>query len=265
MRLESGLLASERLARRRFRRSRARGREERTDPPVHLHSGHGRLGSTRRDEEAVAADRRGGGGMNDRRPGRDRAADRLLMQREVAPSPNRERGKPMSRLVATAALFSSLVMSGCQPEAAPPSDAEPERGPRSQPGTSMGLYSPDQHPLYDGRFIVSGSRVYQVGGLMDVAPWDHMGDDASNVRPVPGTIEIDVNELDNTGSFRAELELPDGLCRGNGEIRGVLPLPGWRNRGMALRARRFNVRRRELAEEHSLHRWLGLGRRNAQW
>ena len=46
---------------------------------------------------------------------------------------------------------------------------------------------------------------------MDVAPWDHMGDDASNVRPVPGTIEIDVNELDNTGSFRAELELPDGL------------------------------------------------------
>jgi hypothetical protein len=37
-----------------------------------------------------------------------------------------------------------------------------------------------------------------------------MGDDASNVRPVDGSILIDVNEIDNGGTFRAELELPEG-------------------------------------------------------
>lgn len=84
------------------------------------------------------------------------------------------------------------------------------RGPRVQPGTDGGLYAPDQHRLYDGRFIVSGSRIYQVGTLTDESPWDHMGDDATNLRSVGGTIEIDVDERANTGSFRAELDLPEG-------------------------------------------------------
>lgn len=75
---------------------------------------------------------------------------------------------------------------------------------RHQPGTEMGLYTPEQHDLYDGRFILTGARVYQVGTLSDAAPWDHMGNDASNVRPVGGTVQIDVNEIDNTGTFRAE-------------------------------------------------------------
>jgi hypothetical protein len=37
-----------------------------------------------------------------------------------------------------------------------------------------------------------------------------MGNDATNLRPVGGTAEIDVDEIANTGVFRAELELPDG-------------------------------------------------------
>lgn len=37
-----------------------------------------------------------------------------------------------------------------------------------------------------------------------------MGNDGSNLRPVGGTAEIDVNEIENTGTFRAELELPEG-------------------------------------------------------
>jgi hypothetical protein len=74
----------------------------------------------------------------------------------------------------------------------------------------MGIYAPSDHPLYDGRFVLSGGRVYQVGSLGDASPWDHMGDDASNVRPVDGTVEIDVDEIANTGTFRAELELPEG-------------------------------------------------------
>jgi hypothetical protein len=72
------------------------------------------------------------------------------------------------------------------------------------------MYAPEEHTLYDGHFDVSGSRVYQVGGLSDPTPWDHMGDDASNAHAVSGTIEIDVNERDNSGSFRAELDLPEG-------------------------------------------------------
>lgn len=88
--------------------------------------------------------------------------------------------------------------------------AQFERGPRSQPDTQMGLYSPTQHELYDGRFRVTGSRVYQVGTLSDPSPWDHMGDDAGNLRAVHGDVSIDVNEISNTGTFRADLELPEG-------------------------------------------------------
>jgi hypothetical protein len=77
----------------------------------------------------------------------------------------------------------------------------------------MGIYTPEQHDLSDGRFVISGGRVYQTGTLADTSPWDHMGDDGSNVRAVGGTIEIDVDEVANTGTFLAELELPEGLYR----------------------------------------------------
>ena len=86
----------------------------------------------------------------------------------------------------------------------------PERGPRIQPGTAMGIYAPKQHDLYDGRFIISGSRIYQAGTLNDESPWDHMGNDGSNLRPVEGTVDFDVDEINNTGTFRAELQLPEG-------------------------------------------------------
>lgn len=88
--------------------------------------------------------------------------------------------------------------------------AQPERGPRTQPGTEMGIYTPEQHELYDGRFHVVGSRIYQAGTLNDEPPWDHMDNDASNLRPVHGEVELDVNEIENTGTFQAELELPEG-------------------------------------------------------
>jgi hypothetical protein len=104
-----------------------------------------------------------------------------------------------------------LLQVGCSPTAEVPSaGSTQQRGPRTQPGTAMGLYAPSQHPLYDGRFVIEAGRIYQVGTLNDVSPWDHMGDDASSVRPVTGSIELDVDELSNTGSFRAQLDLPEG-------------------------------------------------------
>ena len=88
---------------------------------------------------------------------------------------------------------------------------QPETGGlRSQPATALGIYAPQQHPLYDGNFDISASNVYQVGTLNDTTPWDHMGNDAANVKAIAGNISIDVNEIDNTGSFTADLELSEG-------------------------------------------------------
>ncbi len=85
-----------------------------------------------------------------------------------------------------------------------------QAGPRSQPGTEMGIYAPEQHELYDGHFVLSAGKVYQVGRLDDPPGWDHMDNEARNVHPVEGTVEIDVNEIDNTGTFVARLEVPEG-------------------------------------------------------
>jgi hypothetical protein len=105
------------------------------------------------------------------------------------------------------ALLAAVACGGeSEPQAAPSATAIV-----GQPGTTLGIYSTAQHPLYDGRFIMSGSRVYQVGTLSDTSPWDHMGDDGTDLRPVGGTIELDVDERANTGTFRAELDLPEGL------------------------------------------------------
>lgn len=82
--------------------------------------------------------------------------------------------------------------------------------PRKQPGAEITLYAPEQHDLYDGRFVVAASRVFQVGTLEDPPGWNHMGNDASNLRAVEGTVEIDVDEIENTGSFVARLKVPEG-------------------------------------------------------
>ena len=82
--------------------------------------------------------------------------------------------------------------------------------PRTQAGTDMSLYTPEQHTRYDGHFVLSASRMYQVGQLNDPPGWDHMGNDASNVREVKGSVKIDVDEVKNTGRFVARLTIPEG-------------------------------------------------------
>ena len=69
------------------------------------------------------------------------------------------------------------------------------RGPRIQPGTSGGMYAPQQHERYDGRFRINGTKIYQTGTLHDASPWDHMDNDANNLREVTGTLIIDVDEI----------------------------------------------------------------------
>ncbi|MEM9408756.1 MAG: hypothetical protein AAGA81_22185 [Acidobacteriota bacterium] len=119
----------------------------------------------------------------------------------------------MHKVTALTLLSISLLTAACAPPAAdiePTERATPEPGARLQPETALGIYTPEQHALYDGRFRIRGTKIYQAGTLGDESPWDHMGDDASNLREVGGAIELDVNEIDNTGTFRAELDLPEG-------------------------------------------------------
>ena len=82
--------------------------------------------------------------------------------------------------------------------------------PRQQPGAEITLYAPEQHDLYDGRFILSAGRVYMVGGLNDQPGWNHMGNDAAAARAVEGAVDVDVNERQNTGRFSASLRIPEG-------------------------------------------------------
>ena len=97
---------------------------------------------------------------------------------------------------------------------------EGQATPRSQPGADMTVHTPEQHDLYDGRFVLSGGRVYQVGGLEDPPGWDHIGNDPGNLHPVEGTVEIDVNEIDNTVNPAAIqidffIRSPEGDARNN--------------------------------------------------
>jgi hypothetical protein len=82
--------------------------------------------------------------------------------------------------------------------------------PRQQPGAPITVYAPEQHDLYDGRFVISANRVHMVGTLNDQPGWNHLDNAAATVRPVAGTAEIDVDEIRNTGTFTAKLKLPEG-------------------------------------------------------
>jgi hypothetical protein len=87
---------------------------------------------------------------------------------------------------------------------------QPQPNPRQQPNAPITVFAPEQHDLYDGQFRISANRVYMVGGLNDPAGWDHMDNAAATLRPAAGTVEVDVNEIKNTGTFEAKLKIPEG-------------------------------------------------------
>lgn len=123
----------------------------------------------------------------------------------------------MTRVAVGLSLIVLLgLLSGCSGSVQPPDSTQPAGStpapatPRRQPGAEITLYAPEQHDLYDGHFILSAGRIHQAGGLHDASGWNHMGNDAANVRPVEGTVDIDVNEIENTGRFIANLKVPEG-------------------------------------------------------
>lgn len=82
--------------------------------------------------------------------------------------------------------------------------------PRQQPGAQITLYAPEQHDLYDGRFVLSAGRIHMLGRLNDPPGWNHMGNDATNAHAVEGIVDVDVDERKNTGRFSARLKIPEG-------------------------------------------------------
>jgi hypothetical protein len=88
--------------------------------------------------------------------------------------------------------------------------AQQQPNPRQPPGAEVHMFAPEQHELYDGHFVVSANRIYMVGTLNDPPGWDHIDNEARSLRAVSGTAEIDVNEIQNTGTFEARLKIPEG-------------------------------------------------------
>lgn len=103
-----------------------------------------------------------------------------------------------------ALVMVSLVLSGVL------GAAQQAVNPRQQPGAQVHIFAPDQHDLYDGHFVISANRIYMVGGVNDPEGWDHLDNEAKTVHPVAGSAEIDVNELQNTGTFVAKLKIREG-------------------------------------------------------
>jgi hypothetical protein len=120
----------------------------------------------------------------------------------------------LSTLVVTLPLLAAVACadtsSSDSTAPAAPEEAVATPTPRMQPGGGITMYAPEQHELYDGRFVISGGAVHMVGALDDPEGWDHMDNEAATVHAVEGTIEIDVNEIDDTGTVEARLRIPEG-------------------------------------------------------
>ena len=82
--------------------------------------------------------------------------------------------------------------------------------PKDQAGTDLTIYSPKNHDLYDGRFILSAGKVYMVGEKVGTRGIKHVDNEAANVHPVKGAFEIDVNEIKNTGTCVGKFTLESG-------------------------------------------------------
>lgn len=75
--------------------------------------------------------------------------------------------------------------------------------PKENEGTR--LFRAPEHPHYSGDFHITGARTTLIGSVQDAAPWDHLDYEGKHLKPVQGSIHIDVNELTNTGKVVAEL------------------------------------------------------------
>ena len=74
--------------------------------------------------------------------------------------------------------------------------------PKDNEGTR--IFQPTEHPYYSGQFHLSGQRTTLIGSVNDRAPWDHLDYAGKHLISVQGSIDIQVNELTNSGQIIAE-------------------------------------------------------------
>src|SRR5713226_8400628 len=86
--------------------------------------------------------------------------------------------------------------------------AKAEEGQFGTPKGSEGtrIFKATEHPYYSGEFHIKGERPTLIGSMQDAAPWDHLDYAGKRLIPVTGTIEINVNELTNTGKVVADFD-----------------------------------------------------------
>jgi hypothetical protein len=74
--------------------------------------------------------------------------------------------------------------------------------PKGEEGTR--IFTATEHPHYSGQFHLSGQKTTLIGSMHDPVPWDHLDYAGKHLTPVQGMIDIDVNELTNSGKVVAE-------------------------------------------------------------
>ena len=84
--------------------------------------------------------------------------------------------------------------------------AKAEEGQFGTPKSTEGarIFKAFEHPYYSGEFHLKGNGATLIGSMRDNSPWDHLDYAGKQLSPVKGTIEIDVNEITNTGRVVAE-------------------------------------------------------------
>lgn len=74
--------------------------------------------------------------------------------------------------------------------------------PKGTEGTRM--FQATEHPYYSGEFHISGGQGILVGRMQDVSPWDHLDYAGKHLTKVQSSIDINVNEIKNSGQVTAE-------------------------------------------------------------
>ncbi len=74
--------------------------------------------------------------------------------------------------------------------------------PKGDEGTRV--FRATEHPQYSGQFHLSGQKATLIGNMQDPTPWDHLDYAGKHLIPVQGSIDIQVNELTNSGQVVAE-------------------------------------------------------------
>ena len=74
--------------------------------------------------------------------------------------------------------------------------------PKGDEGTR--IFTATEHQHYSGQFHLSGQKATLIGSVNDHAPWDHLDYAGKHLIMVQGSIDIEVNELTNSGQVIAE-------------------------------------------------------------